>query len=30
MAAAHLGEVIGLSSPAEMLNSIFAQFCIGK
>ena len=30
MAAAHLGEVTGLSSPAEVLNSIFAQFCIGK
>lgn len=30
MAAAHLGEVTGLSSPAEVLNSIFAKFCIGK
>lgn len=30
MAAAHLGEVTGLSSPAEVLNSIFDQFCIGK
>ena len=30
MAAAYLGEVTGLSSPAEVLNSIFAQFCIGK
>lgn len=30
MAAAHLGEVTGLSSPAEVLNSIFSQFCIGK
>ena len=30
MAASYLGEVTGLSSPAEVLNSIFAQFCIGK
>ena len=29
-AAAHLGEVTGLSSPAEVLDRVFAQFCIGK
>lgn len=29
-AAALLGEVTGLSSPAEVLDSVFAQFCIGK
>ncbi|MBQ9406003.1 MAG: tRNA uridine-5-carboxymethylaminomethyl(34) synthesis GTPase MnmE [Desulfovibrio sp.] len=30
MACEHLGDVTGVSSPAEVLNSIFAQFCIGK
>ena len=30
MACTHLGEVTGLSSPAEVLDSIFAHFCIGK
>ncbi|WP_300906714.1 tRNA uridine-5-carboxymethylaminomethyl(34) synthesis GTPase MnmE [uncultured Desulfovibrio sp.] len=29
-AAARLGEVTGLSSPAEVLDRVFAQFCIGK
>lgn len=29
-AAAHLGEVTGLCSPAEVLDRVFAQFCIGK
>ncbi|MDR2819722.1 MAG: tRNA uridine-5-carboxymethylaminomethyl(34) synthesis GTPase MnmE [Desulfovibrio sp.] len=29
-AAAHLGEVTGISCPAQMLDSIFSQFCIGK
>ena len=29
-AAAHLGEVTGLSTPAEVLDRVFAQFCIGK
>ena len=29
-AAAHLGEVTGLSSPTEVLNRVFGQFCIGK
>ncbi|MDO5483394.1 MAG: 50S ribosome-binding GTPase, partial [Desulfovibrionaceae bacterium] len=29
-AAARLGEVTGLASPAEVLDSVFAQFCIGK
>ena len=30
MAAARLGEVTGLDSPAEVLERVFAQFCIGK
>ena len=29
-AAAHLGEVTGLDTPAQVLNAIFDQFCIGK
>ncbi len=29
-AAALLGQVTGLSSPAEVLDGVFAQFCIGK
>lgn len=29
-AAARLGEVTGLSTPAQVLNAIFDQFCIGK
>ena len=30
VAAAHLAEVTGLSSPAEVLDRVFSQFCIGK
>lgn len=30
MAATQLGDVTGLSSPAEVLNAIFDTFCIGK
>ncbi len=30
VAAAHLAEVTGLSSPAEVLDKVFSQFCIGK
>lgn len=29
-AAAHLGKVTGLDTPAQVLNAIFDQFCIGK
>jgi tRNA modification GTPase len=29
-AAAHLGEVTGVSCPAEVLDHVFSQFCIGK
>lgn len=30
LAAEHLGQVIGISSPAQILDTVFAQFCIGK
>jgi tRNA modification GTPase len=29
-AAAHIGEIIGFSCPAEVLDDIFSRFCIGK